>query len=65
MRHVLIAALALLLAACGVETAGTAATAAAPKKQELEQGRRTMDQASARAAGAMEQSQARSREADE
>ena len=32
---------AALLAACGVETAGTAATGAAIKKQELEQGKRT------------------------
>ena len=29
------------LAACGVETAGTAATGAAIKKQELEEGKRT------------------------
>ena len=35
--------LSLSLAACGVETASTAATAAALKKQELEQGRATMD----------------------
>jgi curli biogenesis system outer membrane secretion channel CsgG len=38
----LVAALAAaFLAACGVETAGTAATAAAIKKQELEEGKRT------------------------
>jgi outer membrane biogenesis lipoprotein LolB len=35
---------ALTLGACGVETASTAATGAAIKKQELEQGRKTMDQ---------------------
>ena len=34
----------LSLGACGVETAGTAATGAAIKKQELEQGRKTMEQ---------------------
>lgn len=34
-----------LLAACGVETAGTAATAAAIKKQELEEGKRTQQRA--------------------
>ena len=33
------------LAACGVETAGTAATAASIKKQEVEQGMKTLDQA--------------------
>ncbi|RIX41509.1 MAG: hypothetical protein D3M94_19810 [Rhodocyclales bacterium GT-UBC] len=32
------------LAACGVDTASTAATAAALKKQELEQGQRQIDQ---------------------
>ncbi|UCV26991.1 hypothetical protein [Ferribacterium limneticum] len=31
------------LAACSVETAGTAATAAAMKKQEIEQGRAAME----------------------
>jgi outer membrane biogenesis lipoprotein LolB len=64
MRHVLIVAIAALLAACGVETAGTAATAAAAKKQEVEQGRKTMEQAGARAAGAMDQGQERLRDAD-
>ena len=34
-----------LLAACGVETAGTAATGAAIKKQELEEGKRTQQRA--------------------
>lgn len=32
------------LAACGVDTASSAATAAALKKQELEQGRRQIEQ---------------------
>lgn len=64
MRHALVACLALLLAGCGAETAGTAATAAAAKKQEIEQGRKAMDQAAARAAGAMGQAQDRLREAD-
>jgi len=35
----------VLLAACGVETAGTAATAAQLKKQELEEGKRTQQRA--------------------
>ncbi|MBS1158738.1 MAG: hypothetical protein H6R15_1157 [Proteobacteria bacterium] len=34
----------LALTACGVETAGTAATAAALKKQEIEQGKKTLEQ---------------------
>jgi NifU-like protein involved in Fe-S cluster formation len=41
----ILAALALAaLAGCGVETASTAATAAALKKQEIEQGKKTMEQ---------------------
>ena len=32
------------LCGCGVETASTAATAGAVKRQEIEQGRKTMDQ---------------------
>jgi hypothetical protein len=41
-----VAALAAsLLGGCGVETAGTAATGAAIKKQEIEQGKRTQQNA--------------------
>ena len=43
-RFIAIAACALV-AACGVETAGTAATGAAIKKQELEEGKRTQQRA--------------------
>ena len=45
MKTVLIAAAFAALAGCGLESAGTAATGAAIKKQELEQGRKTMDEA--------------------
>lgn len=45
MKTVVIAIFLAALAGCGVETAGTAATAAAMKKQELEQGKKTMEQA--------------------
>ena len=41
MGKIVAALAAALLAACGVETAGTAATGAAIKKQELEEGKRT------------------------
>jgi NifU-like protein involved in Fe-S cluster formation len=44
MRTILAALAAVVLAGCGVETASTAATAAALKKQEIEQGRKTMEQ---------------------
>ena len=43
MRIALILMCLVGLAACGVETAGTAATAAAMKKQEIEQGRAAME----------------------
>lgn len=38
MKTLLIVMAVAVLAACGIETAGTAATAAAAKKQEVEQG---------------------------
>jgi hypothetical protein len=44
MKFIFPLAAALTLSACGVETASTAATGAALKKQELEQGKKTMDQ---------------------
>jgi hypothetical protein len=44
MRFIFPLTAALALSACGVETASTVATGAAIKKQELEQGRKTMDQ---------------------
>jgi NifU-like protein involved in Fe-S cluster formation len=48
---------AAALAGCGVETASTAATAAALKKQEIEQGKKTMEQAQQKIGQAMEQVQ--------
>jgi hypothetical protein len=43
---ILVAALAAAtLAGCGLDTLGAAATGAAIKKQELEQGKKTMEQA--------------------
>jgi len=53
-----IAAVALLTG-CGVETVTTAATAASIKKQELEQGQKTMQQMQQRIDGAMQQVQER------
>lgn len=44
MKKLMLVLASLLLAACGVESAGTAATAAALKKQEIEQGRKTMEE---------------------
>jgi NifU-like protein involved in Fe-S cluster formation len=58
---------AAALAGCGIETASTAATAAALKKQELEQGKKTLEQAQQKIGNAMEQMQQSqpSREASE
>jgi len=58
---------AAALAACGVETPSTAATAAALKKQELEQSKKTLEQAQQKIGQAMEQVQQsqQSREAAE
>jgi hypothetical protein len=64
MPRILVALAAALVAGCGVETAGTAATAAAAKKQEIEQGRKTMDHAGASAAGAMGEAQERLKQGD-
>ncbi|MDP1653245.1 MAG: hypothetical protein Q8L56_11040 [Rhodocyclaceae bacterium] len=44
MKIAICIAMILPLAACGVDTASTAATAAALKKQEIEQGQKTMEQ---------------------
>jgi len=47
------------LAACGVETASTAATGAVLKKQELEQGKQTLEQAQQKIGQAVELQQQR------
>jgi polyhydroxyalkanoate synthesis regulator phasin len=53
------------LSGCGVETASTAATAAALKKQEVEQGRKTVDQAQQKIGQAMEQAQQRAGQSED
>ena len=44
MKRIVIALLPVFLFGCGVEAVGTAATGASLKKQELEQGQKTMQQ---------------------
>ena len=44
MRFIIGSIVMLAVSACGVETASTAAAGAAIKKQELEQGKKTMEQ---------------------
>ena len=47
------------LIGCGVETATTAATGAAIKKQEIEDGKKTMTQVQSKVGAAVEQMQQR------
>ena len=64
MTRLIFLIVAAALAGCGVETASTAATAAALKKQEIEQGKKTMEQAQQKIGQSMEQMQ-QSRESAE
>jgi surface antigen len=59
MKKLLVITALSALAGCGVETASTAASAAAIKKQEIEQGQKTMQQAQQKIDGAMQQMQSR------
>lgn len=64
MNRLLVLAAALALAGCGAETASTAATAAAIKKQEVEQGQQTMQRTQEKIDGAVQQMQQRAGGAD-
>jgi NifU-like protein involved in Fe-S cluster formation len=59
MRTLFGLALAAALAGCGLDTASSAATAAAIKKQELQEGKKTMERAQQKIDGAMQQAQQR------
>ncbi len=59
MRLLIVVFAIAALAGCGVETATTAATGAAIKKQEIEEGKKTMGQMQQNIGQAMEQSQQR------
>jgi NifU-like protein involved in Fe-S cluster formation len=60
MKTLLVIAATIALAGCGIETASTAATAASIKKRELEEGKKTMQQAQQKIGDAMQQVQQRS-----
>ncbi len=64
-RQIITLVAAAALAGCGVESASTAATAAAVKKQEIEQGRKTMEQMQQNIGKAMEQTQQSKERAEE
>ena len=59
MKTLIALAAAAVLAGCGVDVATTAATGASIKKQELEQGQKTMQQAQQKIDSAMQQMQER------
>ncbi len=65
MRQIIIIVAVAALAGCGVETLSTAATAAAVKKQEIEQGKKTMEQMQQNIGKAMEQTQQSAERADD
>ncbi|HEY5292828.1 MAG TPA: hypothetical protein VIJ43_11005 [Burkholderiales bacterium] len=65
MKQIITAIAIAVLAGCGVETASTAATAAAVKKQEIEQGKKTMEQMQQNIGKAMEQTQQSTERADD
>jgi len=62
MRFIFAGFMIVALAGCGLETASTAATGAAIKKQELEQGKKTMSEAQQKIGQAVELQQQRAAE---
>ena len=65
MKTFLAIAAAAALAGCGLDTATSAATAASLKKQELEQGQKTMQRAQEKIDAAMGQMQQRAGSTEE
>ena len=59
MKTFLVIAATVVLAGCGVETATTAATVGSIKKQELQQGQKTMQHAQQKIDAAAQQMQQR------
>jgi curli biogenesis system outer membrane secretion channel CsgG len=64
MKPILAAILLAALAGCGLESAGTAATSAAMKKQELDQAKKTMEQAQQKINASVQLQQQRAAEAE-
>lgn len=65
MRNLIVLFALAALAGCGVETATTAATGAAVKKREVEEGRKTMERAQQKIGEAVEQTQRRAEKDEE
>ena len=64
MKTILVLVATAALAGCGVDTMSAAATGAAIKKQELEQGQKTMQQSQQKIDAAVQQMQQRTADAD-
>jgi hypothetical protein len=64
MKTLLALAAVLALTGCGVEAVGSAATAASIKKQELQEGQKTMQQSQQKIDAAVQQMQNRAASAD-
>jgi len=64
-RILIVLAISLVTAACGVESVSTAATAAAAKQKELDEGKKTMAKAQADIQKAMDQTQKSAEKAGE
>jgi len=64
MKTLFVILAAAALTGCGVEAVGSAATAAAIKKQELEQGQKTMQQSQQKIDAAVQQMQNSAASAD-
>jgi hypothetical protein len=60
MRFTIVAIALSVLAACGAETASTAATGASIKKREIEEGKKTMERVQEQVGQALENAQQRS-----
>jgi hypothetical protein len=59
MRRIIAALAIATLSGCGLETTGAAATGAAIKKQELEQGKKTLEQVQQKIGQSLEAQQQR------
>ena len=64
MHKPIIAVAFIVLAACGAETATTAATSSTIKKREIEEGKKTTEQTRQRVDQLLEQGQQRNRASD-
>ena len=65
MRKIIAVVAIAALTGCGIDTASTAATAAALKKQEIEQGKKTMESVQQDIGKAMEQTRQSTDRADD